>query len=217
MSFGVIAILVLVLNSTFVNVTFAEGNETVNDCIQNPDECNSPDSPAAEPSSDPAAVSLSAWDYIKMVLALLFVVALLYIVLRWINRNNRSYQRNQLVQNLGGVSIGQQKSVQVIQVGKSLLVVGVGEDISMLKEIKDEEEKATILQSFDEKQDFSTPIPYISELIQKIPFRSATNHQNETNSPQFGAMLHKRLDEIKKKRKDSLSSMESSRKEKDDQ
>ena len=39
------------------------------------------------------------------------------------------------MQNLGGVGVSQGKSVQLLQVGNSLFLVGVGEDITLLKEI----------------------------------------------------------------------------------
>ena len=68
-----------------------------------------------------AGVSVTAWDYIKMIFALLFVIALLYGLLRFVNSRNKTFQTNQLIQNLGGVGVGQGKSLQLMQVGNSYI------------------------------------------------------------------------------------------------
>lgn len=208
--FGKLTSIVLIIFFSFLVYSIpnanAEENQTVDQCIKNPEECKSSNNPAAEPNKESAAVSLSGWDYIKMVLALIFVIALLYGVLRWLNRNNRSFQKNQLVKNLGGTTIGQQKSIQVVQIGSTLLVVGVGENISILKEVTDENEKEDILQSFEDIQDITTPIPYVSEILKKIPLKfPLTKFEQETKSESFGTMFQSKLDDMKKKRQQSLS------------
>ena len=42
----------------------------------------------------------------------------------------------QLVENLGGNRLGANRSVQLIKVGERLFVVGVGENIQLLKKLK---------------------------------------------------------------------------------
>ena len=59
--------------------------------------------------------------------------------------------------------MGAQKSVQVIQVGDQVLVVGVGEDISLLAEITDEQQKQRLLTTeVPEKQ-----LAPFQEMLQK--------------------------------------------------
>ncbi|CAM5186720.1 hypothetical protein UACE39S_04674 [Ureibacillus acetophenoni] len=53
-----------------------------------------------------------------MLFALLFVLGLLMFVLKFINKRSLNYQQNSLVRNIGGVSLGAQKSVQLIQIGE---------------------------------------------------------------------------------------------------
>lgn len=57
-----------------------------------------------------------------------------------------------MMQNLGGISVGSQKSVQLVKVGNSLYLVGVGEDVNMLKEITDEHECKSLIALYNEKQ-----------------------------------------------------------------
>jgi len=170
-----------------------------------PEKTEKEDKPAAETIPETAAVSVSAWDYVKMVLALLFVLALLYGVLKLVNSKNRMYQQNQLMQNLGGLSLGQHKSVQLLQVGDSLFLVGVGEDISILKEITDTDEKEKLMTFYNDKQEFTAQVPYIANVLKrfKTPFlNEASNKQEKGN---FEQLFKKRLSEIKSDRSEGLS------------
>lgn len=150
-------------------------------------------------------VSVTIWDYVKMIFALLFVVLLLYGLLRIVNRRNRSFQTNQLIQNLGGVGISQGKSVQLLKVGNSLFLVGIGEDVSLLKEITDPEEITELTKVYEEKQEIGNAVPHIMEIFSrfKSSFSSAKT-SNEKNDPSFNETFQKRLQEIKKDRSDVL-------------
>lgn len=162
------------------------------------------ESPAADTTPETAAVSVSVWDYIKMVLALLFVLALLYGVLKLVNSKNRLYQQHQLIQNLGGLSLGQQKSVQLLQVGDSLFLVGVGEDISILKEITSSEEKEKLMNFYSNKPEITTPIPYIATLLKRFKNPLSSQSVKNPKNGSFEQVFRKKLSEIKTDRSEGL-------------
>ncbi len=85
-----------------------------------------------------------------MIFALLFVIVLIYGLVKLMNKRNRLLKPFQYVENIGGTSVGQNRSIQLIKVGKSVLVVGVGETIQPLKEIEDEKEIEVILSQHEE-------------------------------------------------------------------
>lgn len=150
-------------------------------------------------------VSITIWDYVKMIFALLFVILLLYGLLRFVNSRNRTFQTNQLVQNLGGVGISQGKSVQLLQVGNSLFLVGVGEDVSLLKEITDPEEITKLTKIYEEKQEIGKTVPFIAEIFNNIKGNISSKANNKVkNDPSFNETFQKRLQEIKKDRSDVL-------------
>ncbi|GAK02043.1 flagellar biosynthesis protein FliZ [Geomicrobium sp. JCM 19037] len=60
-----------------------------------------------------------------------------------------------MLQNLGGIQLGQQKSVQVIRVGDRFFIVGVGDSIQLLDEIRDEDEIQQLVEKAD--QTYSAP------------------------------------------------------------
>ncbi|MCL1700303.1 flagellar biosynthetic protein FliO [Lysinibacillus sp. BPa_S21] len=175
----------------------------VNDCIKK--DCKEDKTPAAEKESDvQAAGDISAWEYIKMVLALIFVVALFYGLMKFLNKRNLNFQRNQLVQNLGGLSLGAQKSVQLLQVGKTLYLVGVGEDVQLLREITDPEEVAALLALYNERQELAATSPYIAEVLSKFKRKSNVSSSAQQKQDSFGVLFEKKISEIKQERSEEL-------------
>ena len=65
------------------------------------------------------SVGLSFWDFLRMIFAMIFVVALLYFVLRFIGKKTKSYQKANFIENLGGTGLGGNRSVQLVKVGRS--------------------------------------------------------------------------------------------------
>ncbi|MBG9455187.1 flagellar protein [Lysinibacillus sphaericus] len=193
----------LFLYPTTTSVYAESDTNFVSDCIKG--DCKEDSTPAAKKDSDePAAGGLSAWEYIKMVLALIFVVVLFYGLMKFLNKRNLNFQRNQLVQNLGGLSLGAQKSVQLLQVGKTLYLVGVGEDVQLLREITDPDEVATLLALYNERQELAATSPYIAEVLSKFKRNNNESSSVQQKQTSFGEMFEKKISEIKQERNEEL-------------
>ena len=54
------------------------------------------------------------------------------------------------MKNMGGISLGQQKSVQLVVIGNQYYLIGVGDDIRLLKEITDRTEIETLTEYYEE-------------------------------------------------------------------
>lgn len=184
-------------------IVYAASNDSVDECMKNPDSCKDDSKSAVESKDQSTAVGLSAWDYIKMILSLIFVIALLYGILKFINRHNSQYQQNQLMQNLGGISLGQQKSVQLLKVGDSLYLVGVGDNVHILKEVTDKIEKENLLSIYNEKQELSAQVPYISEVFSKLKSHSSEKVEDSSQA-NFKDAFQKQLSEIQQSRNKDL-------------
>lgn len=187
---------------------YADKSDTmsISECMENKEACNEDSDPAAEEDTVvSAAGDISAWEYIKMILALIFVIVLFYALMKFLNKKNLKYQHNQMVQNLGGLSLGAQKSVQLLQVGKSLYLVGVGEDVQLLREITDPQEVAQLVALYNERQEFAASSPYIAELLSKFKKNSQKSTTSVNNNEDaFGELFEKKMTEIKKERSDEL-------------
>lgn len=192
------------------SAAYAESKNSVKDCIENPENCNEPN---LEPSKKEelgkkteSTVGVTFFDFIKMIFATIFVIALLYAVLRFVNKKTKSFQSTQLVENLGGTSLGSNRSVQVIKVGNQILVVGVGESIQLLKEINDQEEYQKIIESYNNKMEqLIQPSDIVTKLLNKAKLKNVSAPHEEN---QFATILRKQLSDFSNGRKKLLEDME---------
>ena len=103
------------------------------------------------------------WDYVRIVFALLFVIVFLFALLKFINRKNRMFNQHELMKNIGGLSLGQNKSIQLVVIGETYFIVGVGDEVRLLKEITDAEE-INVLENYFKNNDEQSP----SNIVDKI-------------------------------------------------
>ncbi|MBT2708867.1 flagellar biosynthetic protein FliO [Bacillus sp. ISL-47] len=183
-------------------------NNSVKECMENPKECGKEGISSKEgmpAQQERGTVGLTFWDFFKMILATIFTVGLLYILLRFINKKSKVYNRSQIVENLGGTALGSNRSVQLIKVGNRILVVGVGENIQLLKEIDDSEEYSQIITEHNDKME---QLIRPSDIVTKVMKRTRQTSDSDQNNPKFSALLGQQLDEIKKGRRKLFDEIE---------
>lgn len=197
-----------VLFTPMSNGTFAMVSNVYENCNENPELCSEENisedntQDADTESTESASVNIGFWDYIKVLIALVFVLGLLLFILKYLNKRNLNYQQNAVIKNIGGLSVGQQKSVQLLLIGKSIYVVGVGEDIRLLKEIDSEQEIEQLLDQVDGNQKFVSTTPYVAELFKK--FTKKDRPQDVSNHPKFNDMFNEKIGRLKQQRSDEL-------------
>lgn len=206
---GKVALLVLLALLGSQSWAFAEQvNNSVKDCIENPDNCED-DSIREKPEEQAKPVGenvgLNVWDFFRMIFATLFVVALLYFILKLINKKSMVYRSNQLVENIGGTNLGGNRSIQMVKVGNRLLVVGVGENIQLLKEIDDPDEFRQIITEYNDKME---QLVQPSDIVTKVIQRTRKIYAAKEDNSQFKMLLKKQLDELKNERKKFFEGME---------
>lgn len=160
--------------------------------------------PNTEQTENNDALSVTAFDFIKMFIALAFVLFLIYFLLKFVTKRNRFAQQGQSMINLGGTSLGQNKSIQMVKVGERVLVVGVGDSISLLKEIEDENERKELIEAFEQKQE---QIVAPKDIVQKLSTYLTQNKQKQSaneNGTSFSKAFKEQLDNLKKERTKQL-------------
>lgn len=154
----------------------------------------------AKKSNTPSVTkSQTVWMFVKVFLVLAVVVALIYLLLRFVNAKTKAFSEGKVVQTIGGATVGSNRSIQIVKVGDRILVVGVGDTVSMLKEIDDQEEVEKLLsthqrddvidQSFFKFRDWLTKRKTGAEQVKKQGFQS---------------MLEGRLKQMAQQRKDAF-------------
>jgi flagellar protein FliO/FliZ len=155
------------------------------------------------------------FDFLNLIFALFLVLMLLYVTLRFIKKKNQTYDFTRTMANLGGTSLGNNRSVQLVKVGDRILVVGVAENIQLLKEIDSEEEIKQILsQQQNDVQQILQPADIITKLVQQVKGYKKREIPNQDSS--FKSMFATQLAELSKGRKKILKELDEEGKKSDD-
>ncbi|SDI94095.1 flagellar biosynthetic protein FliO [Natribacillus halophilus] len=143
----------------------------------------------------------SVWSVLfQLGLALAAVILVMFVLLKILaNRTNR-FQTTKTMQNLGGIGLGNQKSVQLIRVGDRLLVVGVGQSIQLLQEINDEQE-AKALKALAESQQ-------TSDFTSKTLALWKGEKAEENDAKQVYARLERQMHEVKQHKEAGFNHLE---------
>ncbi|MHA6251284.1 flagellar biosynthetic protein FliO [Oceanobacillus sp. CAU 1775] len=195
--------------AVFILLPFSVSAETdyVEDCLENPEACEEDlDEPVIDTNENDGSDLLGQetgssslfFEIIKMFFALLLVLALIYIFLYFLKRRNKLGNRIKSLENIGGLSVGQNKSIQIIRLGSQVYVVGVGEEITLLKEIDDKELiDQLLLEAEEETTDFSADT--ILSMFQK------KNDRKQENENDFKNLFNEELSDLKNKRKNIIN------------
>lgn len=145
----------------------------------------------------PKVDSQFSWlDFVKMFFALAVVIALIYIILRFVNKRNRMFGQMKTMENLGGISLGPNRSIQLVRIGDNVLVVGVGDTIQLLKEITSQAEIDKLISQNEVQQ------IHISEtIINKILPKNKGVDYKQVSVKSFSQMLKGQLEDVAEGRK----------------
>ena len=158
-----------------------------------------------EPKVEVDSLSVTAFDFIKMFIALAFVLILIYVLLKFVTKRNPLFQQGKSIVNLGGTSLGQNKSIQLIKVGNRVLVVGVGESISLLKEIESEQERKKFIEEFEWKQEqVMVSKNFLHTLTTFVNQSKKLNRVTKDAQSSFSTTFKDQLEKVKKERTNQL-------------
>jgi flagellar protein FliO/FliZ len=89
-------------------------------------------------------------NLLNVILVLAAIIILIVLLIRFLGRRNQSWTGVRSMRTLGAMGLGPNKSMQVVEIGNSLYLIGVGENISLLDKITDPTEVALVIAAFEE-------------------------------------------------------------------
>jgi flagellar protein FliO/FliZ len=110
--------------------------------------------PLNEAETLPASATSMPLLLLQTVFALAVIIALIYVLFRFIGKRSNVLFGKAGIRTLGGCSLGPQKSLQVVQVGSSLYIIGVGENVTLLRCIDNPAEVEALMETLE-----STSLP----------------------------------------------------------
>jgi flagellar protein FliO/FliZ len=107
--------------------------------------------PARALAADPAPTELeppSQWEMLGNLLYVIFIlgviVALIVLLIKFLSKSSRQFFSAKGIQLLAGIQLGQNKSLQIVEIGNRIYVLGVGDTVHLIDKIDDEAEAERI-------------------------------------------------------------------------
>ena len=183
----VIALLLISLTGFPIFVDAAEPN--VNDWINN-DGSNIQQENIEKDESDETNTNTSMVSVIgKLIFYTILIIVLIYALIKFLALRQKNLQPNQAIKLMGGTQLGNNKSLQLVKVGDQLLLLGVGDQITLLKEFLHEDEIKKIEENLATGQT-NTISSYL---------KGKVNDRNTNRTTSFDNIFSQSLDKIKGK------------------
>lgn len=145
---------------------------------------------------------------VKLIFMLGIVLVILFFILRFIQKKSVSFQDGKNLQSLGGIGVGQNRSVQLIKTGNTVLVVGVGDTVTLLKEITDEDEVKTMLEQRPAQQVSTVASHLKSKWLSRQEPVQKTDEVSKDQTANFKNVLASLTNERKEQRKEIQKAFE---------
>lgn len=151
-------------------------------------------------TADTGVYSYLVW----VIFVLIAIVALIVFLIRYLGKKNRGWFGGRSVRTLGGVGLGQNKSLQIVEIGGSIYLIGVGENISLIDKISDAEEVEMLIGALE--QESAGPNIALPAWAEKLTsrFRAGSNTPSESeelDSSSFQQLFETRLREASDRRR----------------
>lgn len=136
---------------------------------------------------------VNLWGNLVTVIVVLGLILVLIVVLiRFLGKRNRLLTQSQSIRTLGAIGLGPNKSLQVVEIGGNIYLIGVGEDISLVDKISDSAEVALMVQAFEEERtEFAGFASVMSGLISR--FKKEQPQEEELEGTAFHEVFQSQL------------------------
>jgi flagellar protein FliO/FliZ len=142
-------------------------------------------------------------NIVTVMVVLIIIIGLIVLLIRFLAHKNNSWFSSRSIRHMGGVGLGQNKSVQMIKIGSSLYIVGVGEDVRLLEKIEEQEEIDAIFTSLN-----STPalsgrgiLAYLSNWTANRRRQNLHSEDNDSvAASSFQEIFHTKMQQVTQRR-----------------
>lgn len=135
------------------------------------------------------------WMLVRVVFVLIVIIGIFLLIMKVVAQKNKMFQSARSIKSIGGLGLGPNKSVQVVQVGRSLLVLGVGNDVELVAKIDDPEEIQYILEHMQPSAGDFRGFPTIGEWFKRTVRRQGDPEDLDV-TPSFQAVFQEKMQRI---------------------
>lgn len=156
---------------------------------------------------------MSAWNDVKLIFSLLFILALAYASIRLLGRRSAGFAHQRLVRVVTALPLGgANRTLQVVVVDeKTVLLLGAGANVECVGRFDDPDLARRLL----EQSASASALPFapsaVSRLLSRLkgrPREFGEDKESPARGPDFAKVLSARLEEAMEKREDAVRSFE---------
>lgn len=152
-----------------------------------------------------------AGSLVWVIISLAIVIVLIIFVIKWLSQRNRMWGTNRSLRSLGGIALGQNNSLQVVEIAGRIYIVGVGENITLIDKLDDPEQVNAVIASLERQQESAWSKDLVTQLLNKVRDRNKKNEPEPSNeqwnkASSFQDLLHNKLSQ-QADRKQQLESL----------
>lgn len=148
------------------------------------------DSAEASPIEEKSFASIIA----QLIFYTLLIIAMIYGLIRFLASRQKKMQPNQAVKLMGGMPLGNNKSLQLVKVGNQIYMIGVGDQVTLIKEFSSEDEINGIEKDLERQTPALFPNPVSTFIKGKF-----TRQKEMESQPDFNHLFNQSLDKQKLK------------------
>lgn len=120
-------------------------------------------------------------NLVWVIVAMAIVITLIILVIRWLSARSRTWgSPNRSLRSLGGLTLGQHSSMQVVELAGRVYIVGVGEQVTLLDKIEDPEQAAAVIEALEKQASQVWSPKELTGLFRRRPNAAGRSEDRET-------------------------------------
>ncbi len=128
-----------------------------------------------------------AGSLIWVIISLALVIVLIIFVIKWLSQRNRAWGTNRSLRSLGGIALGQNHSLQVVEIAGRIYIVGVGESITLIDKLDDPEQARAVIAALERQQESVWPQNLLTQLLDKVKNRGERAEAGQPSNEQWNS------------------------------
>lgn len=167
--------------------------------------------PAVEQPEQPveAAAPAEEKSFIVVIGQLIFytllIVFMIYGLIKFLSMKQRNLQPNQAVKLMGGTALGNNKSLQLVKVGGQIYLIGVGDQVTLIKEFTEDDEIHGIEKDVDTQSSPLLPKTVTSFIKEKV---NGHLEKNPSHAKGFEQLFKQSLEKQRNKQEQLKTDLE---------
>lgn len=136
----------------------------------------------------------------KLIFYTLLILVMIYGLIKFLAVRQKKFQPNQAVKLMGGTPLGNNKSLQLVKVGEKVYLIGVGDQVTLIKEFSESDEINSIETDLENQSTlFTSPLTTISTSIVNFSKEKLSNRMESKPNSSFEHLFKQSLNKQKGK------------------